>query len=582
MKIKKRIILLTLVIFLLSLANAYASEMDDTLASEDASQIEVSSTVEDTLQASETLEQTDDNGAELKSTDEDELSSSGEFGELQKLIDDASDKSTINLERNYTYTIGVDNITEGIIISKNLTINGNGFAIDAQGKSRILNIKNGTNVVLNNIIFTNGYVKGYGGAILANGTVNIVGSTFTDNTAAGVDGFGGAVFFNDTGAVSNSNFTANHANNEGGAVYFNAKGSVENCNFKANAAQADGGAVYFDTSGTVENCNFSANNATSYGSAVRMSSGSVSNSNFTNNMGDHGAVNLGSGNVDNCNFVNNTASNDGGAVYIYKHGAVSNCNFTNNTAKNGNAIFISKGNISGCDFRNNYISEGAIHSVTGNVTLSNNILDVNDVMQSNNFTYVQNLIDKADSGDTIFIDGSYYGFGIPIRITKSLTLIGTNNATLDAKKLSKIFYITADNVTLKNMCFTNGYSQNGGAVYFNRTGIVENCNFINNTANEDGGAVYFNCSGTDDRLLKLSQRCAADIRRLIVTRQRKIRNLSITVDGDFCSNGSSKALIRSFQNPGCSRRYTAACGKRKSAQNAISILIFFIYSPPSE
>ena len=66
MKIKKRIILLTLVIFLLSLANAYASEMDDTLASEDASQIEVSSTVEDTLQASETLEQTDDNGASFQ------------------------------------------------------------------------------------------------------------------------------------------------------------------------------------------------------------------------------------------------------------------------------------------------------------------------------------------------------------------------------------------------------------------------------------------------------------------------------------------------------------------------------------
>ena len=167
MKIKKTIILLTLVIFLLSLANAYASEMDDTLASEDASQIEVSSTVEDTLQASETLEQTDDNGAELKATDEDELSSSGEFGELQKLIDDASDKSTINLERNYTYTIGVDNITEGIIISKNLTINGNGFSIDAQKKSRIFHIKNGTNVVLNNIIFLNGVSGDCGGAVLA-------------------------------------------------------------------------------------------------------------------------------------------------------------------------------------------------------------------------------------------------------------------------------------------------------------------------------------------------------------------------------------------------------------------------------
>ena len=76
MKIKKTIILLTMVIFLLSLANVYASEMDDTIASEDASQIGVSSTVEDTLQASETLEQTDDEG-DLKASDTDELSSSG-------------------------------------------------------------------------------------------------------------------------------------------------------------------------------------------------------------------------------------------------------------------------------------------------------------------------------------------------------------------------------------------------------------------------------------------------------------------------------------------------------------------------
>ena len=438
MKVKKTIILLTLVVFLASLANVYAGEMDDALASEDASQIGVSSTVEDNLQASEEnamVEQTGNHYA-------DKLSSSGEFDELQKLIDNASDNGIINFEHNYTYTVGTDTITEGISISKNLTINGNGFAIDAQGKSRIFNIDGGTNVLLNNILFTNGFSEGNGGAILAYGNVNIAGSSFINNTGY------------------------------------------------------DGGAVYFSDAGNVTDCSFSDNTATGYGSAVRMLSGSVSNSNFTDNMGDHGAVNMGSGNVSNSNFVNNTASNDGGAVYIFKTGAVTNCTFTNNTAKSGNAIFISKGNISGCDFRNNYISKGAIHSVSGNITLSNNILDDNDVIESNNFAYIQNLIDKANSGDTILINGSYYGFGIPIRVTKSLTLIGENNATLDAKNLSKIFYITADKVEIKNIHFTNGYSQNGGAVYFNKTGIVSNCTFTNNTANEDGGALYFNCSGT--------------------------------------------------------------------------------------
>ena len=712
MKVKKTIILLTLVVFLASLANVYAGEMDDALASEDASRIEVSSTVGDNLQATNAMAEQTGN------QDWNKLSSSGEFDELQKLIDNASDNGIINLEHNYTYTVGTDTITEGIGISKNLTINGNGFAIDAQGKSRIFNIDGGTNVLLNNITFTNGFSEGNGGAILAYGNVDIAGSRFINNTAvdggavesfnakmtisesyftsnnateyggaiynfnsvvelsdsyfkdnyatqyggaiynfrgnvnvtqsqftrnaAGSNGgavsnsfgsvnvadanfsenaaaeggalylnddsvtncnfiantaqvYGGALYFVKEATVKNCNFIANKAPGEdcgyGGAALFRQKGTIENCNFINNTASFsggaisiisgnvtnstftantaskwggaitmgsgnlwdcnftdnaagydagavnllngnvtnciftnntadvnggamsmisgnvtdsiftdntgyDGGAVYFSEAGNVTDCSFSDNTAKGYGSAVRMLSGSVSNSNFTDNIGDHGAVNMGSGNVSNSNFVNNTASNDGGAVYIFKTGAVTNCTFTNNTAKSGDAIFISKGNISGCDFRNNYISKGAIHSVSGNITLSNNILDDNDVIESNNFAYIQNLIDKANSGDTILINGSYYGFGIPIRVTKSLTLIGENNATLDAKNLSKIFYIIADKVEIKNIHFTNGYSQNGGAVYFNKTGIVSNCTFTNNTANEDGGAIYFNCSGT--------------------------------------------------------------------------------------
>ncbi|MBE6502664.1 MAG: hypothetical protein E7Z79_09545, partial [Methanobrevibacter thaueri] len=121
MKVNKSIIMLILVIFILSLTSVCAGEMDDAIASNDTDQIELSSNdkiSEDNLQTNEekaTLGESDDStDVSLKSSDGDELSSSGEFGELQKLIDDASDKSTINLERNYTYTIGTDTITEGI------------------------------------------------------------------------------------------------------------------------------------------------------------------------------------------------------------------------------------------------------------------------------------------------------------------------------------------------------------------------------------------------------------------------------------------------------------------------------------
>ena len=202
MKVNKSIIMLILVIFLFSLTSVCAGEMDDAIASDDTDQIELSSNdkiSEDNLQTNEekaTLGESDDStDVNLKSSDGDELSSSGEFDELQKLIDNASDKSTINLEHNYTYTIGTDNITEGITITKDLTINGNGFAINAQNKSRIFNIESGINVVLNNITFINGYTEGNGGAILAYGNVDITGSHFINNTA--VDG--GAVYFNTAG-----------------------------------------------------------------------------------------------------------------------------------------------------------------------------------------------------------------------------------------------------------------------------------------------------------------------------------------------------------------------------------------------
>ena len=202
------------------------------------------------------------------------------------------------------------------------------------------------------------------------------------------------------------------------------------------------------------------------------------------------------GQVINSTFNNNTASDYGGAVYI-DGGNVTNCNFADNTARLGNAIYINNWcTISDCNFTNNPITKGAIHSLTGGIILSNNIFNFDDVVEGRNFTEIQKLIDQANEGDEITIDGLYTGFGIPIMITKSLTLIGQNNATLDAKKLSKTLYISANNVIIKNIQFTNGYADSGGAVYFLNAGTVTNCNFTNNTATEKGGALYFSEEGT--------------------------------------------------------------------------------------
>lgn len=85
--------------------------------------------------------------------------------------------------------------------------------------------------------------------------------------------------------------------------------------------------------------------------------------------------------------------------------------------------------------------------------------------------------------DYEFINGSING----IVISKSITIDGAGH-TLNGSKLSRIFNITAANVTIRNVNFINGNAigsygivHGGGAIYWNASnGYVENCNFTNN------------------------------------------------------------------------------------------------------
>ena len=108
------------------------------------------------------------------------------------------------------------------------------------------------------------------------------------------------------------------------------------------------------------------------------------------------------------------------------------------------------------------------------------------------FNDIQTAINNATSGSIIELSGLYIGNGTQITINKKLTIIGTDDATLDAQGKSKIFYFNADYITLKNIKFINGNSETGGAIsaspsiYYNS---ISNCTFINNIATRNGGAI---------------------------------------------------------------------------------------------
>lgn len=90
------------------------------------------------------------NNFKLQNTDSNHILSdenSGTFTDLQNNVSSAS--NTLNLNKNYTYnsTIDASISVEGIKINKSLTIDGNGYTIDASNFVRIFNI-NASDVVL--------------------------------------------------------------------------------------------------------------------------------------------------------------------------------------------------------------------------------------------------------------------------------------------------------------------------------------------------------------------------------------------------------------------------------------------------
>ena len=151
----------------------------------------------------------------------------GTFTSLQRKINRAAVNSTLFLKNDYFYNEGFD--IEGIRISKNLTIEGNGHTLDALGKSRIFYIDN-TTVKLNNILFANGNAD-YGGAIYNGSAVNCL---FINNTAQD----GGAIYY---GSALVCDFINNSASRDGGAIY---SGGAVNCSFVNNSAGISGAAIY--------------------------------------------------------------------------------------------------------------------------------------------------------------------------------------------------------------------------------------------------------------------------------------------------------------------------------------------------
>ncbi len=254
------------------------------------------------------------------------------FKDLQKLIDDASKGSVLTLAHNYYRT---DDF-KVLKINKDITIDGNGFAIGFGGLDGRIESQQG-NVILKNIEISysnNQNTDHY--ALEISGSANYV----LDNCKFCYNN-GGAIFRYCCGQpdfkfiVNNCKFEGNKAF-QGAAISFWGPGTfnIENSTFYGNFAGKLGGAIASNNDMNLKNCRFEKNEANSdFGTA-------------------HGGAIFCEGQVndDGSSFISNYANFYGGAIFTGKDVRTPHTIFKGNEARlDGDNICVSK------NYRNPYI-----------------------------------------------------------------------------------------------------------------------------------------------------------------------------------------------------------------------------------
>ena len=298
----------------------------------------------------------------------------GSFSEFQQDIYDAVPGSTLNLKKDYHFQ-DCDkelNDKEGIIINKNLVINGHGHAFNGETFTRIFQSKTG-NITLIDIYFIGGQLYQAGkfdndeddGAIKIKGDAQytIINCTFDRNA---IHGRGGAIFndggkmvvkrtiFKNNSQEAKSVFTLTQ---HGGAIYSSKHLYVEDCVFIENKAGDNGGAIYAEDGLELIGKNIFEGNWVYYkGGAIYTNkfTKNVSNGIFINNIAgkdcagsdDARAIYINNANdvtFSYCLFWNNKCTDEGGAIYLDSTGStlslINNIFIANHADDEGKSVF---------------------------------------------------------------------------------------------------------------------------------------------------------------------------------------------------------------------------------------------------
>ena len=365
-----------------------------------------------------------------------------------------------------------------------------------------IGMQDGVKAVINNTVFDSNYAAASGGALYvfgddsqAGSDVDIIGSTFKNNTT---DAYGGAIALNKEGStadIESTSFNENIADINGGAISVNANNTlnVTDSIFNKNNAAQSGGAITTAGTTTITGSTFEGNTsdvvfatAADGGGAIYATGGTLNisgdttfTSNKTNAAG--GAINVaaGSATIRDTKFENNESAL-GGAINAYNDTVVNiyNSEFINNTSTDnstggddGGAIYnLGTMLVDGSTFEGNGADDSDTNSSGGAIENG-----AHGTLTVNNSTF---------TGNTAYQAGAVMTNGGETDITGS-TFTG-NSAVAAGGAISTISGGTA---TVTGSTFTgNSAGTNGGAVHNSggSTITITDSTFGGTTTDEDG------------------------------------------------------------------------------------------------
>ncbi|MBQ6100461.1 MAG: hypothetical protein IJL02_11450 [Methanobrevibacter sp.] len=391
----------------------------------------------------------------------------------------SSDNIALDTDIVFDYKSDLE-FKEGLLIEKDLIINGNGFSIDAAGIASFFNIKNPENeVTFKNISFKNAFSHKL--PIFDNkGLIRFENCRFISNKLADDAHF----IKNDKSLKIINSVFSNNSSKKGSIIHNNKSVEITGCEFLINETGVNFGIIYNFHDAKLDNLSFNTNYSKDYiiGNGDKASL-AINNNEFINNVLDISVIiNLASLQLRNSQFKKNISNLKCSCMLSSGTLNADECSFISNVGNFEAGVILNHGKsvLNNCEFKDNISKQiGGAISNSGELTLLNSSFINNSADWGGGAIYNAGDLDISHLK---FINNKSKTTGGAIDNSESI--LSVSDSLFDknqADRTGGAIYDQDGSLNIKNTTFTENVAKEDGAIHStaNANSIVK-CSFHNN------------------------------------------------------------------------------------------------------